>query len=159
MAAYEAAGVPHALARQGASWPLLHTAFDIVEVAFARGRPADEAAAAYWQLFSELDLDLLWDRVGALPRNDRWQTHARAGLRDDLLSALRELLDEVLRGGDVFSPIEQLVKEWVVFNERSIERVARVFSEIRSAGTFDLTTLSVALRQLRNLVLASSPAR
>ena len=34
-----------------------------------------------------LDLDLLWDRVGALPRNDRWQTHARAGLRDDLLGA------------------------------------------------------------------------
>ena len=53
---------------------------------------------------SELDLDFLWDRVGALPRNDRWQTHARAGLRDDLLAALRELLDEVLRGGDVFTP-------------------------------------------------------
>ena len=159
MAAYEAAGVSHALARQGASWPLLHTAFDIIEVAFARGRPADEAAAAYWQLFSELDLDFLWDRVGGLPRNDRWRTHARAGLRDDLLAALRELLDEVLRGGDVFCPIDQLVKEWVVFNERSIERVARVFSEIRSGGTFDLTTLSVAQRQLRNLVLASSPVR
>ena len=51
MTAYEGAGVPHDLARQGASWPLLHTAFDIIEVAFARGRPADEAAAAYWQLF------------------------------------------------------------------------------------------------------------
>ena len=159
IATYDVAGVPATLARRAAAWPLLHTAFDIIEVAYARGRPPEETAAAYWRLFEHLDLDFLWDRVGALPRNDRWQTHARAGLRDDLLAALRALLDEVLRGGDLFTPVDQLVKEWAVFNERSIERVARVFSDIRSGGTFDLTTLSVAQRQLRNLVLASSPVR
>jgi len=34
--------------------------------------------------------------------------------------------------------------------------VAAVIGEIRASGEFDLTTLSVALRQLRNLVLASN---
>ena len=43
-------------------------------------------------------------------------------------------------------------------NERAVNRVRRVYAEIRSGGTFDLTTLSVALRQLRNLLLASQPA-
>jgi hypothetical protein len=36
--------------------------------------------------------------------------------------------------------------------------VLRVFAEIRTGATFDLTTLSVALRQLRNVVLATGPA-
>ena len=153
------AGVPVELAHRAAAWPLLHTAFDIIEVAHARGRPVVQAAAAYWKLFDELDLNWLWDRIGLLPRADRWQTHARAGLRDDLLAAMRELLDEVLRGGDLFTGVEELVKEWTAFNDRPVERVARAFGEIRSGGTFDLTTLSVAQRQLRNLVLTSSPCR
>ena len=54
---------------------------------------------------------------------------------------------------------KELVKEWTAFNDRPVERVARAFGEIRSGGTFDLTTLSVAQRQLRNLVLTSSPCR
>jgi glutamate dehydrogenase len=158
-AAFVDAGVPLELAHPASGWPLLHTAFDIIEVAHARGRPVEEAAAAYWHLFEDLDLNWLWDRIGLLPRADRWQTHARAGLRDDLLAAMRELLDEVLRGGDLFSGVDDLVKDWIVFNDRAVERVARAFGEIRSGGTFDLTTLSVAQRQLRNLVLTSSPCR
>ena len=69
---------------------------------------------------------------------------------------MRELLDEVLRGGDLFAGVEELVKEWTAFNDRPVERVARAFGEIRSGGTFDLTTLSVAQRQpSRNLVLTT----
>ena len=78
-ATFVEAGVPVELAHRAAAWPLLHTAFDIIEVAHARGRPVVEAAAAYWKLFDELDLNWLWDRIGLLPRADRWQTHARAG--------------------------------------------------------------------------------
>ena len=59
----------------------------------------------------------------------------------------------------LFNGVEELVKEWTAFNGRPVERVARAFGEIRSGGTFDLTTLSVAQRQLRNLVLTSSPCR
>ena len=40
-------------------------------------------------------------------------------------------------------------------NERSVGRVGAMFTEIRRAESFDLTTLSVALRQLRNLALTS----
>jgi glutamate dehydrogenase len=156
---FEQRGVSGPLARRASSWPLLHTAFDIIEVGNARGRTPAEATAAYWRLFEDLDLNWLWDRIGLLPRADRWQTHARAGLRDDLLGAMRELLDEVLRGGDVFATIGDLVHEWVAYNERAVERVNRAFADIRSGGTFDLTTLSVAQRQLRNLVLSSSPVR
>ena len=47
------------------------------------------------------------------------------------------------------------VEQWLAANERSVSRVAAMFTEIRRAESFDLTTLSVALRQLRNLALTS----
>ncbi len=150
------AGVPAELAARAAAWPYLHTAFDIVEVAQARGRPPEDAARVYWGLFERLDLGWLWERVGALPRNDRWQSHARAALRDDLLVELRTLADDALRAGDVFTPVADVLGQWAAANERVLNRTTQLFAEIRSGGVFDLTTLSVALRQLRNLVLSSA---
>ncbi|HSP29759.1 MAG TPA: hypothetical protein VLN74_14495, partial [Ilumatobacteraceae bacterium] len=40
-------------------------------------------------------------------------------------------------------------------NERAVGRALAIHTEIRRAGTFDLTTLSVALRQLRNLSITA----
>jgi glutamate dehydrogenase len=152
------AGVPAELASRAAAWPYLHTSFDIIEVANARGRTPADVARVYWGLFERLDLEWLWDRIGLLPRTDRWQSHARAGLRDDLLEELRTLSDDALRAGDVFTPPQELVARWADDNARAADRVRAVFGQIRSGGVFDLTTLSVALRQLRNLVLSSGPA-
>ena len=45
--------------------------------------------------------------------------------------------------------------DWLETNARSVARVGAMLTEIRRAGTFDLTSLSVALRQLRNLSLTS----
>jgi glutamate dehydrogenase len=148
---YEWMKVPSELATRAAAWPLLHIGFDLVEVARSRGRSPREAAVAYWELFERLDGGWVWDRVGQLPRTDRWQTHARGAMRDDLHTELRRLTDASLRAGDVFTPPEEAVALWLESNRRAVDRVARVFAEIRAGGTFDITTLSVALRQLRNL--------
>jgi glutamate dehydrogenase len=150
-----AAGVPAELAALAARWPYLHTAFDIVEVAAARGRTPADTARVYWGIFDLLDLGWLWERVGALPRGDRWQNHARAALRDDLLNELRILTDEALRAGDAFTPVSEVLQRWASANERATDRIGTVLGEIRASGRFDVTTLSVALRQLRNLVQAS----
>jgi glutamate dehydrogenase len=45
---------------------------------------------------------------------------------------------------------------WIAANERAVERALAMHTEIRRAETFDLTTLSVGLRQLRNLTLVSA---
>lgn len=70
-------------------------------------------------------------------------------MRDDLLSALTDLTSDVLaHGGDAAA--------WAAAQSRAVSRATSIFSEIRRVGTFDLTTLSVALRQLRNLVLSTT---
>jgi glutamate dehydrogenase len=152
------AGVPSDLAEASAVWPIMHTGWDLVEVAQARGRSPLDAAAVYWGLFDGLDVAWLWDRVGKLPRTDRWQSHARAAQRDDLMTTLRDLTDDALRTGDVFTPCQDLVSRWLAANERTVRRLLDVFLELRTGGVFDLTTLSVALRQLRNLVLVAASA-
>jgi glutamate dehydrogenase len=77
-------------------------------------------------------------------------------VRDDLLAELRTLADDALRAGDVFTPVGEIIEHWTAANERVVSRTTALFAEIRSGGVFDLTTLSVALRQLRNLVLSGT---
>ena len=142
-------GVPDELAERSAVWRLLHTTFDVIELADRAGADALEVAAAYWELFDRLELLWLWDAIGMLPRSDRWQTQARGALRDDLLTALAELTGNVIEAGD------GSVESWLAANGRAAERASSLLTEIRRAEVFDVTNLSVALRQLRNLAQTS----
>ncbi len=143
------AGVPPSLAARSARWQWLHTGFDIVEIAHTEARNVADAATAYWSTFSAFDLGWLWDGVGNLPRSDRWQEQARSALRDDLLTVIAELTRNVMRSADG-SPTA-----WISANERAVGRALSMHTEIRRAESFDLTTLSVALRQLRNLTITA----
>ncbi|HZX55218.1 MAG TPA: hypothetical protein VFE86_11085, partial [Ilumatobacteraceae bacterium] len=146
-AARLAARVPEGVAQRSVAWPLMHTAFDIIDLARRQGVTVSETAGAYWDVFDTLDLGWLWDAVGMLPRNDRWQTQARSALRDDLMGALADLADDALHVGGA--------KQWAAANERVMARAMAMFSEIRRAAAYDLTALTVALRQLHNIVLTT----
>ena len=61
------------------------------------------------------------------------------------MGALADLADDALFVGSA--------RDWAVANERVVVRAMAMFNEIRRADAYDLTTLSVALRQLRNLAL------
>jgi glutamate dehydrogenase len=142
-------GVPPELAAASANWRLLHTIFDVIEVADRVDVSPLTGCATYWEVFDRLDLMWLWEAVGTLPRSDRWQTQARGALRDDLMSTLGELAASVLDGG------EGTVDAWVAANERAVQRVTALLTQVRRADAFDVTNVSVALRQLRNLALTS----
>jgi glutamate dehydrogenase len=144
-AARLASGVPEQVAQRSVLWPLMHTGFDMIDLAHRQSLTVRQTAGAYWEMFDALDLGWLWDAVGMLPRNDRWQTQARSALRDDLMSALAALADDAVYVGGA--------REWLTANERVAGRALAMFTEIRRADAYDLTTLSVALRQLRNLAL------
>ncbi len=147
--ARRALGVPPALAERSANWRLLHTIFDVIELADRIDVDPLQACTTYWHVFDRLDLIWLWDAVGSLPRSDRWQTQARGALRDDLMTTLAELASSVLNGGG------GTIDAWMGANERAVHRVLTLLTEVRRADTFDVTNLSVALRQLRNLALTS----
>ncbi len=142
-------GAPPELAERSAVWRLLHTSFDVVELAERDQVEPVAVAEAYWAVFDRLELLWLWDGIGALPRSDRWQTQARGALRDDLLTVLAGL------AGNVIEHSDGTVDSWLAANERSVERAMTQLTEIRRADSFHITNLSVALRQLRNLATTS----
>ena len=143
-------GVPEELAERATVWPLLHVGFDLVELAEAHDTTVERLARIEWTMFDRLDLSWLWDGIGALPRADRWQTQARSALRDDMLDALAELTESVVDSDS------GTVDAWLAANERAVGRAMTMFTEIRRAESYDITNLSVALRQLRNLSLTAA---
>jgi glutamate dehydrogenase len=146
-----AAGVPPALARRVASMSALLAVFDIVEDGELTGAPQSVVMAVYFVIGSRLGLDWLRDRILELPRNDRWQALARAALRDDLYEMHRALTRDVLaRGTSLGAPAA--IDAWLAANEAAVERSRTVLADVKSARTYDTTTLPVALRELKNLV-------
>jgi glutamate dehydrogenase len=149
-----AANVPDGLATRIASLPHMYAAFDVVEVADESGLDVQAVAAVHFRLGHKLRLHWLHERIVVLPRDDRWQAMARAALRDDLYSLHRDLTAEVLRAGPRLEAPEERVNGWVDDHPGS-ERALQTLADIRAARTWDLTTLSVAVREVRELLEAA----
>jgi glutamate dehydrogenase len=150
----EAAGVPAALAARVAGLSWMVSALDIVDVAGEADLDVEVVAAVHFRLGSVLELHWLRDQILALPRADRWSALARAALRDDLFALHRALTAEVLRDSQPGDDIESRVTDWVASNPAA-ERCLQTLADIRVGRVFDLTTLPVAVREVRNLIQAS----
>jgi glutamate dehydrogenase len=146
------AGVPKALAERAAALGPMFPALDITDVSNANGEPLDTAAAVYFALGDRLKLHWLRRHIEALPRDNRWRTLARSALRDDIFNQQAVLTAEVLSNTPQDEPPGERIETWAKINEGSVHRAMQVLTDINSSGTFDLSTLSVALREIRNLI-------
>ncbi|HVE97849.1 MAG TPA: NAD-glutamate dehydrogenase [Mycobacteriales bacterium] len=147
--------VPAALAARVAGFASAYGALDIVDVAGRVGAPVPEVARVYFALDERLALHRLLRGVLALPRDDRWQTLARAALRDELYAAHAALATDVLAttgGGDP----DKRIATWCEENSKSVERATALLNDVTASESYDLATLSVALRQIRGLAQATA---
>jgi glutamate dehydrogenase len=145
------AGVPEELAARVGALPHMYAALDVVEVANESGLDVQAVAAVHFRLGSKLGLHWIHDRIVALPREDRWQAMARAALRDDLYAIHRELTAEVLRSGPRLEGPDERVSGWIEAHRNS-GRCLQTLADIAAGRTFDITTLSVAVREVRELL-------
>ncbi len=152
---FTARGVPQGLAEQVAAMVPAYSAFDLVEIAAATGRSVEETAEVYFDLAERLQITRLRDRITALPRDDRWNTMARAALRDDLYAAHAAITRDVLQVTDPGSPEDRLA-DWARRNEPAVQRSGQTLTEIWESDRFTVAMLSVAVRAIRTLVDASS---
>jgi glutamate dehydrogenase len=154
--ALEADGVPAELALRTAGAEASLGALTAVDLASARGVPVEHVAAVHYELESRLGLDWLRERIAALPRADRWQTEARAALRDDLTDGHRALTESVLEttpgtGEDAPAAVPMVVSAWLDRERDAVERYERIVDEVRAGNVFDLAQLTAARRALRDL--------
>ncbi|MDP8948083.1 MAG: NAD-glutamate dehydrogenase [Actinomycetota bacterium] len=151
------ANVTPDLARRVATLRTMFSAVDIVDISEAADQPVETAAEVYFALGDRLRLHWLRGHVEALPRENRWQTLARAALRDDLYGQQAELTTEILGSTPEDLPAERRIEAWVDANRESVERTLQVLTDINASGSFGLATLSVALREIRNLITSGAP--
>ena len=156
MAEFADAGVPSALASRVAALDALFFAFDIVESARGSEESIRRAADIHFRLDRRLELAWLRDRILGLPRADIWQTLARAALRDDLYKTHRALTAAVLEASSTSIDGDATIDEWFEASAATVERCLGMLTDIRAAHGNDLTTLSVAVRELADLIPSSS---
>ena len=154
-----AEGVPAVLAAQIAQIEELVPTLDIVEIADSVGLDPVSTAQAYFALGERLELHWLREQIVALPRETRWDAMARSALRDDVYAEQAALTADVLGvGSNGLSPTER-VAAWLAHNEVAVDRCLTVVADLRSAGPLDVARLSVAVREVRNLInAAGAPA-
>jgi glutamate dehydrogenase len=149
-------GVPEELATRVAGFSSAFPTLDIVAVADRVGRTPMEVAEVYYDLADRLRITQLMDRIIELPRADRWQSMARAAIREDLYAAHASLTADVLSAGNGTSTPEQRFKVWEQQNAPILGRARTTLEEIQGSDAFDLANLSVAMRTMRTLLRSHS---
>jgi glutamate dehydrogenase len=148
----EREGVPGDLASRVAVLQPAYMLLGIVDVAVREGLDPALVARLHFALGERLGLPLLVQRILTLPRADRWQTMARAALRDDLHAVHTQLTARVLT---TTSPEESAVARiaaWEDDEDVRVPRAAATLQEICADDQTDLARLSVGLRVVRGLL-------
>ncbi len=148
----ESAGVPVDLATDIAVLPSAYAALEIVEIAKRDKIDPIEVARVHLALGQHLGLGELFGKIVALPRSDRWQTMARASLRDDLYAVHAELTSQVLSGTSSASTAADRVAAWHAGEETAVDRARATLQEMTGGEEADLARLSVGLRVVRGLI-------
>ena len=147
-----AESVPEDLAVRVAVLPPAYMLLGIVETAARDEIDPLEVARVHFALGERLGLPLLVSRILGLPRQDRWQTMARAALRDDLHAVHAALTSRVLATTSSDDPAPVRISTWEDDDEAVVTRAVLTLEEICADDEADLARMSVGLRVVRGLL-------
>jgi len=148
------ASVPEDLAAKVAVLPPAYAILSVVETARRDDIDPLEVARVHFALGERLGLTALVTRILALPRDHRWQTMARAALRDDLHGIHAQLTAQVLAETSP-GPAPVRIAEWEAEDHVVVSRAVSTLDEIcvdDHADHADLARLSVGLRVVRGML-------
>jgi glutamate dehydrogenase len=145
-------GVPEQLGERAAALLDTFSLLDVVEIATAEKLPLREVAGVYFAISERIEVDRMLTRITGLPRDDRWSSLARSALRYDLYAALAGLTQNVLTSTSSTASPHDRIAAWEKQNAEGVARAQATLEEIVALDSFDLATLSVALRTIRTLL-------
>jgi glutamate dehydrogenase len=150
-ASWVQAGVPEELAIFVDGADGLFNALDIAEIADTSKRPLEQTAEVHTGVGERLGLDRMRQQIELLPADSYWHALAKLALGDDLTDLQRSIAQEAVNHHE--GSAAQVLDGWEKDNRQALDRAQRLMAELRDTpGGGDLAMLSVALRELRNLV-------
>ena len=145
-------GVPDELATKVAALPPAYAVLGVVETSRRDDLDPIAVARLHYAIGERLGLPAIVSQILALPRSDRWQTMARAALRDEIHGVHAQLTAQVLAGTPAEQPVPVRIADWEEGDEVVVTRAVETLSEICSDDRADLAQLSVGLRVVRSLL-------
>ncbi|WP_105030141.1 NAD-glutamate dehydrogenase [Arthrobacter ruber] len=141
----------------GRHWAEQFESFALLDIAYSTRRveePVENIAQVYYAVYDRFEVDNLLERITKLPRTDRWQSLARAALRDDLYSTVADITVAVLRATPEMQAGDagERLQTWQDQNADQLQRASNMFAEVNQLERDDISSLSVALRLLRSIV-------
>ena len=150
-------GVEEPLAATLAAAESMFISVGIVDLALRLERPAELVSRLTFKLGEDLSLDWFMSQIVGLQPQNRWQDLARESYVDDLESQRRQLTSCLLKDHDS-EDIDQLLADWQIQQSQLIARWKAMVVELRRGSVPDFAMVSVALRELLDLVQASMDA-
>jgi glutamate dehydrogenase len=147
-----ALGAPDELANDTALLLDAFSLLDIVEISNETKTPAEQVAVLYFALSEHFQVDAMLGLITRLPRDDRWESLARASLRSDLYAALESLTTSVLTSTDADASPADRIAAWERSHSEALVRVRATVGEVSHLEQSGIAALSVALRGLRGVV-------
>ncbi|MDR7084968.1 glutamate dehydrogenase [Arthrobacter ginsengisoli] len=153
---WEAIGIPPDIARRSFEVVLSVYLLDISLIAEQLDEPVERIADLYSTVYQRIGALKLLLKITELPREDRWETLARAALRDDVYSAVADMTIAVLRTTSPSSPQRmdptERIAEWERGHQEQLARIKDTLAEVTGPGPATIHSISVALKLLRTLV-------
>ena len=144
-------GLPPGLSARLAELLSTFLLLDVVEIANASAHSAAEIAELHFALSDLFYVDEMLTSITGLPRDDRWETLARAAVRHDVYAALSTITTAVLKSTDDTLSASERIEAWAASNSERVERARTTVRAGLDRETVDLATLSVALRVMRSV--------
>jgi glutamate dehydrogenase len=148
---YVEMGVPDKLAHKMSALLLTRPALDMADLAVTYKPDVIDVAKLYAK--TNETLGIYWLHVCAedLAVEDRWQSLARGKLRDDFFRMRRELAEQIVRKRGK-RDVPAAVDKWLADRSVKVARFTNMLEEMKLRSEMDFATLSVAARELRDLI-------
>lgn len=129
---------------------------DIILVATKTGFTISQVGMLYFLVGSRFQFGKIRDQVRALEPSNQWEQQQINGLLEDLYEDHRSLVHQILifaQKGEIELDDNgiDLVAAWEIENKRLLQRLERLFAEMKLSHIRDLSSLSVVTRELRHL--------
>jgi glutamate dehydrogenase len=151
-------GVTDALASRLAASDSMFISLGVVDTALQLDKPVQQVAKLYFKLGELLSLDWFMAQIVALHPENRWEDLARESYVDDLEGQRRRLTASLVRDS-LGDDLDLLIEGWQEQQVALIERWKFMIKDLRHGPTPDFAMISVALRELLDLVQASIDGR
>lgn len=150
---FQSAGVPAHVSRRIASYTVMYHMFNVIHAIENQDIEPYRGAKIYFMLLERLDL--LWFRhhMNQFPSDTRWSVLAKASFKSDLDDIQQWLTRSVIVYKSDSKSILGRVNAWFEAYEEKFGRWRVMLSEMHSSGSTDFSILSVAIRELKKVLL------